>query len=337
MASGRIVFGAIAVLLIASVSAMAQPAPDCRQAKTPAEKAICAAPELAEADAAMARAYQALRSLLPAEERAALLADQRRWVKLRDARCADKADKADRELAACLLAETEQRRRFFEGQGGDGAEAGGLRPAFFHEAKPKRYEIAISYPQFARPEGAAQSAFNRAARAIALDAKALSEIRRTGPPPVAGMLSQYQVDYAVPYLDQRLASVVFTTFNFAAGAAHPNSSRSALLFDLTEGRALRLADLLAEPKKAVGEISSVCRQQLEGQAKEEGWELFDNADFAAVVGEVTNWAAGKKGVEILFDPYSVAAYVVGARECRLSYAELQHWLKPGGPLPPRQQ
>jgi len=334
MASGRIVFGAIAVLLIASVSAMAQPAPDCRQAKTPAEKAICAAPELAEADAAMARAYQALRSLLPAEERAALLADQRRWVKLRDARC---TDKADRELAACLLAETEQRRRFFEGQGGDGAEAGGLRPAFFHEAKPKRYEIAISYPQFARPEGAAQSAFNRAARAIALDAKALSEIRGTGPPPVAGMLSQYQVDYAVPYLDQRLASVVFTTFNFAAGAAHPNSSRSALLFDLTEGRALRLADLLAEPKKAVGEISSVCRQQLEGQAKEEGWELFDNADFAAVVGEVTNWAPGKEGVEILFDPYSVAAYVVGARECRLSYAELQRWLKPGGPLPPRQQ
>ena len=76
---------------------------------------------------------------------------------------------------------------------------------------------------------------------------------------------------------------------------------------------------------------------MEGQAKEEGWELFDNADFAAVVGEVTNWAPGKEGVEILFDPYSIAAYVVGPRECRLSYAELQHWLKPGGPLPPRQQ
>jgi uncharacterized protein YecT (DUF1311 family) len=128
MASGRIVFGPIVALLIASFSAMAQPAPDCRQAKTSAEKAICAAPELAQADATMARAYQALRSLLPAEQRAALLADQRRWVKLRDARC---ADKADRELAACLLAETEQRRRFFEGQGGGGAEAGGLRrPSF---------------------------------------------------------------------------------------------------------------------------------------------------------------------------------------------------------------
>src|SRR2546429_3604152 len=108
MASGRIVFGAIVALLIAALGAKAQPAPNCRQAKTPAEKAICAAPELAGADAAMARSYQALRALLPAEERAALLADQRRWVKLRDARC---ADKADRELTACLLAETEQRRR----------------------------------------------------------------------------------------------------------------------------------------------------------------------------------------------------------------------------------
>src|SRR3981189_2985821 len=163
MASGRLVFGTMVALLVASVSAMARLGAGCRQERTPAEKAICAAPELADADAAMARAYQALRSLLPTEERTALLADQRRWVKLRDARC---ADKADRELAACLLAETEQRRRFFEGQGGGGAEAGGLRPAFFHEAKPKRYEIAISYPQFARSEGAAQSAFNRAARAI---------------------------------------------------------------------------------------------------------------------------------------------------------------------------
>ena len=49
----------------------------------------------------------------------------------------------------------------------------------------------------------------------------------------------------------------------------------------------------------------------------------------------TNWAADKAGIEILFDPYSIAAYVVGPRECRLAYTDLKPWLNPDGPLPPR--
>ena len=98
---------------------------------------------------------------------------------------------------------------------------------------------------------------------------------------------------------------------------------------------LKLADVLADPKTAVAEIAARCKTQLEEQAKKEDWELFDNADVAAVVGEDTNWAADKEGVEILFDPYSVAPYVVGPRECRLSYADVKQWLNPSGPLPPR--
>jgi hypothetical protein len=81
----------------------------------------------------------------------------------------------------------------------------------------------------------------------------------------------------------------------------------------------------------------MCKAQLEAQAKQEGWELFDNADVAGVVGETANWAADKDGVEILFDPYSVAAYVVGPRECRLSYTDVKDLLKPGGPLPPQSE
>ena len=62
--------------------------------------------------------------------------------------------------------------------------------------------------------------------------------------------------------------------------------------------------------------------------------MFDNADVAAVVGEIANWSVDKDGIEILFDPYAVAPYVAGLHECRLSYAELEAWLKPGGRLPP---
>jgi len=320
--------GHIAALLLAG-AAMAQPAPECQQAKTAAEKAICGNPELAAADQRMAQAYAALRSQLPAEQKAGLLGDQRRWVRERDGRC---ADKADRELTACLLGETERRRRFLEGEGT--ADAGYLRPAFFHEAKAGRHEISIEYPQFAPARGAAQTAFNRAAHAIAFGKDAASEYRAMEPPHAAGAENFYEVDYAVSHLDRRLASVVFTIFTFTGGA-HPNTARAALLFDLAAGRSLRLPDLLAEPKQAVAELSVQCKTQLAAEGAKNGWELFDNADVAAVVGDINNWGATKDGIEILFDPYAVAPYVAGLHECRLPYGTLAQWLKPGGLLPPQ--
>ena len=72
------------------------------------------------------------------------------------------------------------------------------------------------------------------------------------------------------------------------------------------------------------------------QAAKVGWELFDDADFPAVVGEFVHWAPDKDGVNILFDQYSIAAYVFGQHECRLSWADLAPWLKPRGPLPPQE-
>jgi len=109
MRSGRIILVIIAALLLFA-SAAAQPVPDCRQAKTSAERAICSNAELAAADKAMAQAYAVLRAELPPDRQKALLADQRRWIIRRQAACGDKSEEA---LAQCLLAQTEARRRFF--------------------------------------------------------------------------------------------------------------------------------------------------------------------------------------------------------------------------------
>jgi uncharacterized protein YecT (DUF1311 family) len=332
MRSGRIILAIIAALLLFASAAAAQPAPDCRQAKTSAERAICGNAELAAADKAMAQAYAVLRAELPPDRQKALLADQRRWIIRRQAACGDKSEEA---LAQCLLAQTDARRRFFAGEGPNGAPgAPRIVPAMFHETRKGRYEISIEYPEILTPRGPEATAFNRAARAIAFGKDAVSEYREMERPMATGAENFYDVDYTIPYLDPRLASVVFTISTFTGGA-HPNSARIALLFDLSGGRALRLADVLVDPKQAVAEISAMCKAQLEAQAKKDDWELFDNADVAAVVGEMANWAADKDGVDILFDPYSVAAYVYGPRECRLSYADLTRWLKSDGPLPPQ--
>src|SRR5438270_12389517 len=154
------------------------------------------------------------------------------------------------------------------------------------------------------------------------------------PPMATGAENFYDASYTVSYLDRRLASLVFTIATFTGGA-HPNTARVTLLFDLTVGRPLRLGDLLTDPKPAGAEVAAQCKTQLAAEGAKDGWELFDNADVAAVVGEIDNWSIDKDGVEILFDPYAVAPYAAGLHEFQLPYVDLKRWLKPGGPLPPQ--
>src|SRR5947209_8713713 len=68
MAKTTIGLGAAAALILLAFGAPAQPIPDCKQAKTETEKAICGNVELAAADKAMADSYAAFRAKLPPEQ-----------------------------------------------------------------------------------------------------------------------------------------------------------------------------------------------------------------------------------------------------------------------------
>jgi uncharacterized protein YecT (DUF1311 family) len=327
--AGQLFLAATGLLLCIS-GAPAQPAMDCGRAKTPAERAICGNPELASADAAMARAYAALRAGLPPDQQTALLADQRQWVTRRDADCGDKSGD---ELSRCLLAATEARRRFLAGESPNGAGSPRLVPGFFHDARKGRYEITIAYPRLSDLGAVADAGFDRTVRAIAFGKDVVAEYRELQPGP-SGSENFYLVEYEATYLDPRLASVVFAISTYSGGA-HPNSARVGLLYNFATHRRLEIADILADPEHAVPAIAAICKARLAADAEKSGWDLFDEADVGAVVREAENWAVRPSSVEILFDPYSVAPYAAGPHECPLSYAELAPWLKPGGPLPPR--
>jgi len=325
-----------AIHLAQSLAAYAQgpgAAPDCARAKSAAERAICTTPELAAADAAMAKAYSELRADLPLDQKSALLDDQRRWIGTRDALC---SDQKEGQLIKCLLKETGQRRQLLAGEGPNGAVgAPRLEPAFFHEARNGRYEINVVYPRIAKPGSAAEKAFNNRVHTLVLGKAPLGEVRESENVPGSPMVSSYDATYDVTYLGRNLAAVVFSISTYGAGAAHPVSGRESLVFDFAHGRQLQLADIVESPKQAVAAISQRCKEQLEAQAAKDDWQLFDNADFAATVGEMRYWAPDETGVDILFDPYSVAAYAFGQHQCRLSWADLSPSLKANGPLPPR--
>jgi hypothetical protein len=131
-------------------------------------------------------------------------------------------------------------------------------------------------------------------------------------------------------LRAKLASVMLQ-FGAYAGGAHPNNWRGGVLWDMPADKPATLEDFLADPAKAVLAIAALCK----AIGEREDWGLFSDADFAAVVGDAKSWAVDKDAVTIMFDPYSVAPYVAGPHDCRLSYAELKDWLRPGGFLPPQ--
>ena len=150
-----------------------------RPCQTPSEKAICADPEIAEIDAAMSRAYAALKASLPTEQQSGLLADQRQWVGHRDALC---SDKQGRNFARCLRDATEARRRFLTGEPTSGAaDAARLPPVFFHEAHKGRYEISGAYPRLEGESKAKGVIFDRAVRDLVLGDKVLAEYRELPP------------------------------------------------------------------------------------------------------------------------------------------------------------
>jgi uncharacterized protein YecT (DUF1311 family) len=320
----RTLFAALLPLLWASAAA-AQASFDCTKAATVSEKAICADPGLAAADAAMAQAFSGLLKKLPPAQQAALRTDQQSWITDRDGGCFDKKDDA---LTQCLLAATQMRRHFLAGEGDNGvAGAPALLPVFFVESRKGAYDITVAYAQFAAP---AAPKFNAAVHEVVFGKNVLSQYRTTNPNPNTGSSNLYQVSYDTTYLDPNLASVTFQFADFAGGA-HPNNWRSAVLWNPAVDAPVALADFLADPAIAVPAISALCK----AQAEKDDWGLFDNPDFDTVVKDTKSWAVDKDGVTIMFDPYSVAPYVAGPHDCRILYADLRDLLKPGGPLPPK--
>ena len=322
------VASASAFFLVVAGLATARPVADCNRARSATERAICIDPRLAAADAEMAKAYSALRALLPTAQHAALLDSQREWIAQRDGACQGEGS----ELTQCLLEQTRARRRLLAGEG-QNEDLGALRllPAFHREAAA-HYKISAEYPQIPRAAGPNAASFNEESRKIAFGSGpgGAREFRNNEPLRNGEAKTFYDASYEIRYLDAHLTSVVFAVATYEGGA-HPNGESIGLLFDLDQARPLQLADFLANAEEAIPAIAARC----ERKATEEDWGVFENANFAAVVGEIAGWTADRDGVAILFNPYSVAPYVAGPHECRIPYTELARWLKPDGPLPPR--
>ena len=141
-----------------------------------------------------------------------------------------------------------------------------------------------------------------------------------------------EIRLSVIHQDRRLISFEFAEQTYSGGA-HPNSATRYASYDLADGRRLSLDDLL------IGGLSSQLNEIAERRFRRlygvpQGRSLAD-AGFWFEEDEFTlndNFAVTESGLLFYFNPYEVAAYVVGPTGLRLPLEELDDLVLPGGPL-----
>jgi len=213
--------------------------------------------------------------------------------------------------------------------------------------KKLKYEVAAAYPQINGSVDPNYEKFNQTVRGLI--AKKVSDFRKDMTPDPGdeqttdenpgldeSMGSDINIFYQVALAKDDLIDIEFTVSSYSAGAAHPNSYTEVVNYDLKNGKLIKLADLFQPGAKYLQALSNYCIQDLQRQAKVQGEGALLDEDWikkgaGAEPDNYGNWAITKKGVEITFDPYQVAAYAAGPQTCMVPYAALKDIIKPDGP------
>ena len=322
-------FTAAAAVLLWSVAAAAQPSFDCAKASTVVERAICADDRLAKADREMAAVYGALWGRLTGPARDHLAQDQLRWLANRAKACTGVAE----DVARCV------RQRYVSRIATLKAEGEGPYPFVSEQAlvrsgkvRTTRYEIDASYPEFDGPNvdfSAVNKAFATSAQKGADDAVPGNDSGGPGIDQIWTYLQSFQLFRPAP-----TSVSVATTFYIFTGGAHGSSGVTAKLVDLRTGRSVAPADVFVAGSEWKRTITEITKADLKRQFVERpGFpEALEPAAFDKLMDDPERYLFKADALEIIFNQYDVAAYVMGRYTVDIPYSRLTSLIRKDGPL-----
>lgn len=323
------------IRLLSLLALLAYPATaqafDCAKAESTIEMAICADAKLKAADDSMAAAYERLWRDYEKSERAALAGLQRRWLKEREDRC-DRQSGA--KIAACVLAATEERRRFLAGEPESGPGAGGrMVPVFaFQQGDDvENYDIAISLLKFADPRSPGEKLFNE----IIAEAATERPEGETYDEPADNPF-EYHVNMTLAYASPKFLSARIGAWS-QNGTGHGYYATTTTNLDLVRGALVKAEDWFDEV--AISILKAECIVQIAAQKKADD-EPYDPpndpfygetiiVDRLKSAGDWTFWK-DKASVDFHDD---LAAPVAGNYSCDFLTRRIRSLAKPGAPLP----
>ncbi len=123
----------------------------------------------------------------------------------------------------------------------------------------------------------------------------------------------------------KLASIRFDNYQYAAGAAHPNSFYSVFNYDFEKNKQIELVDLFSPGSDFLPIVSEIAFQDLKNQLAETDpfvQETLKNG-LVPIKENFKNFVFDKNKITFLFDPYQLGAYAIGPRSVEINYDQLR--------------
>jgi len=302
---------------LALLSVTAAEAIDCAKAKTDIEKAVCASPDLKAADDAMSTAYVAAAKAVGAKMAKTLKADQVDWNTQRMSWCTvndDGNDATPEQLTACLVRNTDARRKFLAGEPTDGPGAG---EAVIPQVLTGADAMFNEYVVFADPQAAGAKIFNKTIQ------RELKDIRMAK---TKDNMSD-SFDLHLLYLSPALLSAS-VDIDQEEGYAHPMVSSHAINLDMQTGRPLSMDQLLDDA--GLKAVEDNCTGQMKDYIAdgEEGADVRKDTVHLTIT-DLNHWTFGATGTTISYIEYGMDSPLT----CTLGYDVLKPLAKAGFPLP----
>ncbi len=313
------------------------PSFDCLKARTAGEKIVCLDADLSKFDRQMAAAYTRLSKTQTPDSFATFKASQRAWLAYITKSCGSGGPMPDdlgakNNIKNCLYEEYDDRARSLDDLKVFKAGTLRLEPRmFFHSRAKPSAEENDCYPWMTG--GPEAPAFNTyIAKKLApgksrLDNKDLS-------------VSKYDIDshlrlfarrtYSVRRFDTRIASLLFTTYDYIGGNQTALNEIS-FNWDVQRRKPIGLDDIFAKGKKWERFVVDYCIEDLENQSSEEQGSP-DRSEVAQVVGEGGNWLFDKDKAIVHFTFHALASISVGETDVEIPYEDLKPYMRPDAPV-----
>ncbi|MDP2593962.1 MAG: RsiV family protein [bacterium] len=198
-----------------------------------------------------------------------------------------------------------------------GASTGASAIANPYVERTQYYDIAANYPTTTPLSAQASKAAAEAMQGWVIDT--VSQFKNDGASNQGRKLS-LQIIYLIAS-SPHTVSYIFTTSE-DMGGAHPNSFFKTFTFNMTTGKQLALGELFAPGADYLGTLSRIARAKLPeiiGQYADQKMIADDTTPDAK---NFQNFFIDNATLNILFDPYAVAAYAAGPQTLQIPLADL---------------
>jgi uncharacterized protein len=312
------------IIAILCVSASANAASfDCKAAKSLRERAICADPELSQADDALARAYSAAQAEASPAYRTELRDAQRLWLRNLDRVCTTRqTDPKNTDLQGCLISAVRGRTEMLS------KSVLKIGPYVFTQSWHERVAPdpdnqnsphwrfgtdETIWPRQESPTDAHASAFNAWVR---------QKLSLENPGAMDPSLDQ-SASLVPQAANPTVITLQFDSFFYGHGAAHGNYAQTWLYWLVPQDRELRPDDIFAGQDWALPLARKVAAA-FKAQTGEESWAKEE--DMAKMVTEPDRWTFTSDGMGFVFQPYDIAPYAAGLIEVKLAWSDVAPWL-----------